>query len=59
VAKCKELLAENKQRTHTFHKEVIILKNLKEGGKEQYRFEVSDKFAALGDLNAMVELWEI
>jgi hypothetical protein len=47
VAKCRERLAVNKQRSHRFHTERFNLKKLnKVEGKEQYCVEVSNKFAA-------------
>jgi hypothetical protein len=63
VAKVREGLAVNKQRSHRFHMERFILKKLNEvEGKEQYRVEVSNRFAALKDLDAEVEIssaWEM
>jgi hypothetical protein len=62
VAKVWERLAVNKQRSHRFHMERFNLKKLNEvGGKEQYQVEVSNRFAALEDLDAEVEIdsaWE-
>jgi hypothetical protein len=62
VAKVRERLAVNKQRSHRFHTERFNLKKLNEvEGKEQYRLLVSNRFAALEDLDAEVELnsaWE-
>jgi hypothetical protein len=47
----------NKQRSHRFHLERFNLKKLKEAeGKERYRVEVSNRFAALEDLAAEVEI---
>jgi hypothetical protein len=60
VAKVKERLAVNKQRSQRFHMERVNLKKLNEG-KEQFRVEVSNRFAALEDLDAEVEInsaWE-
>jgi hypothetical protein len=55
VAKIKERLAVNKQGPHIFHMERFNLKELNEGkGKEKYRGEVSNRFAALEDLDAEV-----
>jgi hypothetical protein len=58
-----ERLAVNKQRSQRFHMEKFNLKKLNEvEGKEQYRDEVSHRFAALEDLDAGVEInsaWEI
>jgi hypothetical protein len=63
VAKVREQLAVNKQRSHKFHMERFNLKKLNEvEGKEQYRVEVSNRFAALEDLEAEVEIdsaWEM
>jgi hypothetical protein len=63
VAKVRERLAINKQISHRFHMERFNLKKLNEvEGKEQYRVEVSNKFAALEDLDAEVEInsvWEM
>jgi hypothetical protein len=62
VAKIKERLAVNKQGSHKFHMERFNLKKLNEvEGKEKYRVEVSNRFAALEDLDAEVEIntiWE-
>jgi hypothetical protein len=47
VAKVREQLAVNKQRSHRFHIERFILKKLNwVQGKEQYGVEVSKRFAA-------------
>jgi hypothetical protein len=52
VAKVRERLAVNKQRSHKFHTERFNLKKLNTvEGKEQYHAEVSNKFAALEDLD--------
>jgi hypothetical protein len=46
VAKVRERLAVNKQRSHRFHVERFSLKKLNEAeGKEQFCVEVSNKFA--------------
>jgi hypothetical protein len=61
VAKVGERLAVNKQISHRFHMERFNLKNNVEG-KEQYRVEVSNRSAALEDLDAEVEInsdWEM
>jgi hypothetical protein len=62
VANVRERLAVNKQRSHRFHMERFNLKKLNEvGDKEKYRLEVSNRFAALEDLEAEVEInsaWE-
>jgi hypothetical protein len=63
VAKVKERLAVNKQRSHRFHMKRFNLKNLNEvDGKEQFCVEVSNRFAALEDLDAEVDsisAWEM
>jgi hypothetical protein len=52
VAKVRERLAVNKQRSHRFHKERFNCKKLNEvERKEQLRVEVSNRFAALEDLD--------
>jgi hypothetical protein len=55
--------AVNKQRSHRFHMERVNLKKLNETeGKQQYRVEVSNRFAALEGLDVEVETisdWEI
>jgi hypothetical protein len=49
VAKVKERLAVNKQRSQRFHMERFSLKKLKEvEGKEQFRVEVSNSFGRFG-----------
>jgi hypothetical protein len=62
VAKVRERLAVNKQISRRFHMERFNLKKLNEvEGKEQYRVEVSNRFAALEDLDTEVEInsaWE-
>jgi hypothetical protein len=62
VAKVRERLAVNKQRSHRSHLERFNLKKLNEVEcKEQYCVEVSNRFAALEDLDAEVEInsaWE-
>jgi hypothetical protein len=48
VAKIRERIAVNKQGSHTFNMERFNLKKLNEiEGKEKYRVEVSNRFAAL------------
>jgi hypothetical protein len=63
VAKVRKRLVVNKQRSHRFHMEGFNLLKLNEvEGKEQYRVEVSNGFAALEYLDAEVEInsvWEI
>jgi hypothetical protein len=55
VAKVKERLAVNKQRSHRFDMERYNLKKLSEvKGKEQYCVEVSNRFAALQDWKLIV-----
>jgi hypothetical protein len=62
VAKGRERIAVNKQGSHTFHMERFNLKELNDvEGKEKYHVEVSNRFAALEDLDAEVEIntiWE-
>jgi hypothetical protein len=56
AAKVRERLAVNKQRSHIFHMERFNLE-----GKEQSHVKVSNRFAALEDLDAKVEInsaWE-
>jgi hypothetical protein len=55
VAKIRERLAVNKQRSQRFHIERLNLKKLnKVEGKKQFHVEVSNRFAALEDLEAKV-----
>jgi hypothetical protein len=57
VTKVRERIAVNKQKLHRFHMERFSLKKLNDvEAKEKYRVEVSNRFAALGDLNADVEI---
>jgi hypothetical protein len=57
VAKVKERLAMNKQRSHRFHMEKFNLQKLNAvEGKEQFRVDISNRFAALEDLDAEVEI---
>jgi hypothetical protein len=57
VAEVGEGLAVNEQRSHRCHMERFNLKKLKEvEGKEKYHIEVSNRFAALEDLDAKVEI---
>jgi hypothetical protein len=62
VAKVRERLAVNKHRSCRFHPDMFNLEKLnKVQGKDKYHVEVSNKFAALEDLDADVELngdWE-
>jgi hypothetical protein len=63
VATVRERLAVNKQRLQILHNERFSLKKLNEvEGKEKYRVEVSNRFAALKELDAEVEIntaWEM
>jgi hypothetical protein len=63
VAKIRERLAVNKPGLHKFHVESFSLKKLNEvEGKVKYRFEVSNRFAVLEDLDVEVEIntiWEM
>jgi hypothetical protein len=63
VAKIRDKAAVNKQGLHKCHMERFNLKKLNEvEGKEKYRVEVSNRFAALEDLDAEVEfnnVWEM
>jgi hypothetical protein len=56
VAKLRERLAVNKQRSHRFHMERFNLKLNKVESKEQYCVEVSNRFAALEGLDAEVKI---
>jgi hypothetical protein len=57
VAKVRERLAENKQRSHSLHTERFNFKKLNDvEGKEQFCVEVSNRFAVLEDLDAEVEI---
>jgi hypothetical protein len=62
VARVRERLAVNKQRSHRFDMERFKLKKLNDvEGKEQFRVEVSNRFAALEGLDAEVDInsaWE-
>jgi hypothetical protein len=62
MAKVRERLAMNKLRTHRFNMERFSLKELnKVEAKEKYRVEVSNRFAALEDLDTEVDInsaWE-
>jgi hypothetical protein len=62
VAKVRERLAVNKQRSQRFHMERFNLKKLNDvEGKEQFLVQVSNRFAALEDLDTHVEInsaWE-
>jgi hypothetical protein len=53
----RERIAMDKQMPHRFHMERFNLKKLNEvEDKEQFRVEVSNRFAALEDLDAEVEI---
>jgi hypothetical protein len=55
VAKVRERLAVNKQRSHRFHMERLCLKKLNGvEDKEQFCVEVSNRLAALEDLDTEV-----
>jgi hypothetical protein len=57
VAKVRERLAVNKQTMHRFHMERFNLNKLnEEEGKEQYRVEISNRFAALENLDTEVDI---
>jgi hypothetical protein len=57
VAKVRERLAVNKQRSQRFNMERFNLKKLNDvEGREQFRVEVSNRFAALEDLDTEVEI---
>jgi hypothetical protein len=62
MAKFRERLAVNKQSSHRFNMERFNLKKLNDVEvKEQFRVEVSNRFAALEDLDSEVEInsaWE-
>jgi hypothetical protein len=54
VTNVRDRLAANKQRSHRLHKERFNLKKLNEvEGKEQFRVEVSNRFAALEVLECL------
>jgi hypothetical protein len=62
VAKVRERLAVNKQRSQRCNMERFNLNKLNDvEGKEQFRAEVSNRFAALEDMDTEVEInsaWE-
>jgi hypothetical protein len=62
VAKVRERLAVSKQTTHRVHTERFSLKKLNEEEvKEQYRVNISKRFAALENLDVEVDInraWE-
>jgi hypothetical protein len=50
-------LAVNKQRSHRLHMKRFNPRKLEEvEGKDQFHFEISNRFAALEDLDAEVEI---
>jgi hypothetical protein len=58
IAKVRERLAVSKRRSQRFHMERLILKELNEiEGKEEFRVGVSGRFAALEDLDTVVEIY--
>jgi hypothetical protein len=63
VAKVRERLAVNKQISHSLHTERFSLKKLNEvESKEQFCIEISNRFAALDDLDAELDInsaWEM
>jgi hypothetical protein len=63
VAKVRERLTVNKQRSHSLPTERFNLKKLNDvEGKEQFCVEVSNRFAAWEDLDTEVKInspWEI
>jgi hypothetical protein len=62
VAKVRERLAVSKQTTHIFHMARFNLKKLNEvEGEEQYRADISNRFASLENVDAEVDInraWE-
>jgi hypothetical protein len=62
VAKVRERLAVSKQTTNKFRMERFTVKQLNEvEGKEQYRVQISNKFAALENFDTEVyinRVWE-
>jgi hypothetical protein len=59
VANIKEIMAVSKQTTHRFHMERFNLKKLNEvDGKEQYRVEISNRFAAVESLDTIVDIYK-
>jgi hypothetical protein len=62
MAEVRERLAGSKQTTHKVHMEGFSLKKLNAvEGKEQYRVEISSRFAALENREAEVDInraWE-
>jgi hypothetical protein len=62
VAKARDRLAVNKQRSHRFHTKMFNLKKLNEAeGKQQYCIKISSRFAALENMDAQGDInssWE-
>jgi hypothetical protein len=62
LTKVKERLAVSKQKTYRLHVESLNLEKLNEvEGKEQYRAEISNRFAVLQNLDTEVDInrsWE-
>jgi hypothetical protein len=62
VATIRKRLSMNKERSLIFHMKGFSLNTLNEvDGEEKYRFEVSNRFAVLEDLDAKVDInsaWE-
>jgi hypothetical protein len=62
VAKFRERLAVSKQAMHRVHMDMFNLKKLNEvEGKEQYLAEISNRFAALENLDTEIDInraWE-
>jgi hypothetical protein len=56
VVEVRERLAVIKQRSHMFHMERFNMKSNKVERKEQYRVGVSNRFAALKDLDVDVDI---
>jgi hypothetical protein len=56
VIKVRERLASSNQRTHRIHMERFSLKLNEVEGKEQYRDEISSRFAALENLDTEVDI---
>jgi hypothetical protein len=57
VANVRDRLAVNKQTMHTFHMKRFNLTKLnKVEGKEQYQIEISNRFAALKNLDTEVHI---
>jgi hypothetical protein len=57
VTEVREILAVSKQTTHRVHMERFNPKKLNAvEGKEQYRVEISNRFTALKNLNAEMDI---